>query len=269
MIVPNMSVNDAAINPPPSIAKLAKTLRVGDAVEFNYLIINDKIYAAPITLLKPLSRKSGTAPFTFIRSYTKRVGRNKFRYVIANAGVIPCTFRVAEGVSLKGRPEPDRKVTDALKGFCLGDKVELDYETMDYQFVLKGIRQCTLSGRGELTKITHRRFRGRKHVVAVIRTPKRTLKLTDPEPIIPPKGNAPTAMSLDSPVQAALKKLQPGDHVTFKYRRKGGIYWLDQVADADHAAAVAARVRRAEAHRARAKRRPAPTTRPAGEIIWE
>jgi len=270
MIVPNMKIDDISINPPPGIAKLAKTLRIGDAVRFNYLIINDKVYAAPITLYKPLPRKPGAAPFTFIRSYTKRVGKNKFTYVIANAGVIPCTFRVAEGVSAAGKPEPSRKVTAALKKFCLGDKVELDYETLDYKFILKGISPCTMTTTGELTKITHRRFRGRKHTVAVIRTPKRTLTLTDTEPIITPKGNVTASTSLDSPIQTALKKLTPGDFVTFKYRRKGGIYWLDQIADQNEATPVASRVKHpTNRHPARTKRPRGPTTKPAGEIIWE
>ena len=216
-------------NPGKHVKKLSETLKIGDAVGFHFLMVSERIFAAGITLEKPLPSEPGAAPFTLISTKTVRSGGQKVTILTANAGVIPCTFRLAEEVDENGRSRPSRKVTDTLKKFCRGDLLELEYKTINFQFVVTGVKAATRSSQGMLTKITHRKLKGYKHMVARIKTSKRTMTLTDPEAVIKLELKNVANPPPDPPVQTTLKSLQPGDHVMFKYRRQRGVYWLDEI----------------------------------------
>ena len=232
--IPNITPNSITLNPGADIKKLADTLRIGDAVKFKYTIIGNRIYGTKISLLKRLSAESGAASFVFIGSKLVGSGKQKIMTVTANAGVTPCTFRVPEEVDDKGRPRPLAKVTDALKTFCRGDLLELEYKTVDYQFVLTGVKAARKSSRGVIVKVIDGKIKGYKHMGAMIKTTKRTLTLTDPEPVIELKLQNVTSPTPDPPVQTALKTLKPGDYVMFKYRRQRGVYWLDEIYATSH-----------------------------------
>jgi hypothetical protein len=229
IILPNTDPDAATLDPGKSIKKLAETLKIGDAVGFYYMMVYNRIYATGVTLVKPLPSEPGAAPFTLIGSKIVRSGKQNVMILTANAGVIPCTFRVAEEIDDKGQPRPSRKVTDALKQFCRSDLLELEYKTVNFQFVLTGIKAARRSGEGVLTKITDRKFEGYKHMVAKIKTSKRTLTLTDPEAVIELELKNVASPPPDPPVQTALKSLGPDDYVMFKYRRQRGVYWLDEI----------------------------------------
>jgi len=218
-----------AYNPGKHVRKLSETLKIGDAIGFHFLMVSERIFAAGITLEKPLPSEPGAAPFTFIGTKTIRSGGQKVMILTANAGVIPCTFRVAEEVDENGRSRPSRKVTDALKQFCRSDLLELEYKTINFQFVLTGVKAARKSDRGMLVKITDRRLKGYKHMVARIKTSKRTMTLTDPEAVIKLELKNVANPTPDPPVQTTLQSLKPGDYVMFKYRRQRGVYWLDEI----------------------------------------
>ena len=237
IILPNTDPDGATLNPGKSVKTLAETLRIGDAVGFYYMMVYNRIYATGVTLVKPLPSEPGAAPFTLIGSKTVRSGRQNVMIFTANAGVIPCTFRVAEEIDDKGQSRPSRKVTDALKQFCRSDLLELEYKTVNFQFVLTGVKAARCSGQGVLTKITDRRLKGYKHMVARIKTSKRTLTLTDPEAVIELNLKNVANPSPDPPVQTALKSLEPDDYVKFKYRRQRGVYWLDEITPSSRPAA--------------------------------
>jgi hypothetical protein len=216
-------------NPGKHIKKLSETLKIGDAIGFHFLMVSERIFAAGITLEKPLPREPGAAPFTLIGTKTVRSGGQKITILTANAGVIPCTFRVAEEVDENGKSRPNRKITEALKQFCRSDLLELEYKTINFQFVLTGVKAARRSGQGTLVKITERRLKGYKHMVARIKTSKRTMTLTDPEAVIKLELKNVANPPPDPPVQTTLKSLKPGDQVMFKYRRQKGAYWLDEI----------------------------------------
>jgi len=230
IILPNAKPNSVVIDPGPKIKKLAETLRIGDAVHFFYMIVGNRIYGTSVKLVKPLGKGPGDAPFTFIGRKMVRAGKQKVMTVTANAGVIPCTFRVPEEVDDRGKSKPSSKVADALKQFCRGDLIDLEYKTVNYQFVLTGVKAARKTGQGVIVKVLDRRIKGFPHKVAMIKTARRTMTLVDPEAIIPDlklKGvDNPTP---DPPVQTALKTLQPGDFVMFTYRRQRAVYWLDEI----------------------------------------
>ncbi|MBC8374121.1 MAG: hypothetical protein H8E53_11040 [Planctomycetes bacterium] len=220
---------DGAYDPGKHVKKLSETLKIGDAVGFHFLIANERVYAAGITLNKPLPGGSGAAPFTLIGSKTVRSGRQSAMFLTANAGVIPCTFRVADEVDENGKSRPSRKVTEALKQFCRGDLLELEYKTVNFQFVVTGVKAAIRSGQGMLTKITSRKLKGYKHMVTLIKTSKRTMTLTDPQAVIELNLKNVANPTPDPPVQTMLKALTPGDYVMFKYRRQRGVYWLEEI----------------------------------------
>jgi len=120
-------------------------------------------------------------------------------------------------------------VTDALKQFCRSDLLELEYKTVNFQFVLSGVKAARRSGQGMLTRISHRKIKGYKHMAALIKTSKRTMTLTDPEAVIKLELKNVANPPPDPPVQTTLQSLKPGDQVMFKYRRQRGIYWLDEI----------------------------------------
>ncbi|MDP6634600.1 MAG: hypothetical protein QGG42_06865 [Phycisphaerae bacterium] len=229
VIIPNKDPKSVVIAPDSQVKKLAETLKIGDAVKFNFMILNNRIYAANVLMVKPVSTESGAAPFTFIGTKSVRVGKQNIMTVTANAGVIPCTFRVPEEVDSKGRSRPLSKVADQLKKFCRSDLLELEYKTVNYQFVLTGVKAARRTDQGVIVKITSGKIKGYKHMVAKIKTARRTLTLTDPEAVIELKLKNVANPTPDPPVQTTLKTLKPNDYVMFKYRRQRGVYWLDEI----------------------------------------
>jgi len=229
IIIPNEKPDAIALAPGQSVKKLAETLKIGDTVKFNYLIFGNRIFGSDISLFKRMPTTSGEAGFTFIGSKMVRAGKQKIMTVTANAGVIPCTFRVPEEIDAKGRSIPLAKVADTLKNFCRSDLLDLEYKTVNYQFVLTGVRAARKTGQGEIVKVLSRRSKGYEHLGASIKTAKRTLTLTDPEPVIKLNLKGVSNPSPDPPVQTALKTLKPGDYVVFNYRRQRGVYWLDGI----------------------------------------
>jgi hypothetical protein len=227
IILPNGTPNAARMDPGPVVKKLAETLRIGDAVNFHYMIVGNKIYATGLRLVKAVG--AGKAPFTLIGSKLVRSGRQKIMTVTANAGVIPCTFRVSEEIDDQGRSRPLSKVSNALKQFCRSDLVELEYKTVNYQFVVTGVKAARKSGLGVIVKILDRNIKGYKHMVAMIKTSKRTITLVDPEAIIKLNLKNVANPTPDPQVQTTLKALAPGDYVMFKYRRQRAVYWLDEI----------------------------------------
>ncbi|MDP6546796.1 MAG: hypothetical protein QGH60_22715 [Phycisphaerae bacterium] len=229
IIIPNKDPDAVTLGPEESVKKLAETLKIGDSVKFNYTIYGNRIFGSNISLLKRMPTKSGAAAFTFIRSRMVRVGKQNIMTVTANAGVTPCTFRVPEEIDANERSRPLAKVTDALKNFRRGDLLDLEYKTVNYQFVLTGVKAARKLGHGEIVKILSRRSKGYEHLGAKIKTDKRTLRLTDPEPVIKLKLRNVSNPTPDPPVQTALRTFKPGDYVMFRYRRQRGVYWLDGI----------------------------------------
>ena len=228
MILANENAG-GAYDPGKHVKKLSETLKVGDAVGFHYLTVYGRTYAAGIKLTKPLPSGPGAAPFTLISSKTVRSGNRNVMLLTVNAGVIPCQFSVVEELDDKGRSRPSREVTDALKEFYRGDLLNLEYNTVDYKFVLTGVKAARRSSRGTLIKITDRKIKGYKHMVAMIKTSTRTMTLTDPEAVIKLNLVNVANPTPDPPVQTALKSLKSGDYVRFTHRRQRGVFWLEEI----------------------------------------
>ena len=229
IIIPNKDAGAASLSPDQSVKKLAETLKIGDAVKFNYTIYGNQIFGDKISLFKRLDKTAGAGSFVFIGSKLVRAGKQNIMTVTANAGVIPCDFRVPEEVDEKGRSRPLAKVANALKTFCRSDLIELEYKTVNYEFVLTGVKAARKSDQGTLVKVLDGKIKGYKHMGAMIETSKRTLTLTDPEPVIELKLKNVANPSPDPPVQTALKTLRQGDYVMFTYRRQRGVYWLEGI----------------------------------------
>ena len=229
IILPNIDPKSGKLDPGKPVKELAKTLKIGDAIGFNYLMYDKRFYAAGLTLEKTAGAKKQPPAFTYIGKKLVRSGKDKAMFVTANAGVIPCTFRVPEEIDENGKSRPLKKVTDALKTFCRSDLVELEYKTVNFQFVLTGVKPAVKSGKGTLTKITERKIKGYKHLVALIKTAKRTMTLTDPEAVIKLKLKNVPNPAPDPQVQTVLPTLKPGDKVTFKYGRHRAAYWLKEI----------------------------------------
>jgi hypothetical protein len=229
IVIPNTEPDATSISPDPSVKKLAETLKIGDAVKFNFEIIGERIYGTKISLLKRLSTKNGPAPFVYISKKHVSTGTPKSMTVTVNAGVIPCTFRVPEEIDDKGRSRPSTKVTDALKTFCRGDLLDLEYKVVNYEFVLTGVKAARRSSQGKIVKVVSGKLKGYQHMGAKIETAKRTMTYTDPEPVIELKLKNVKTTTPDPPVQTALKTLKAGDYVIYHYRRQRGVYWLDGI----------------------------------------
>jgi len=230
IVIPNKDPAAPGPSPGESVKKLAATLKIGDAVKFNHTIFGEHTYAADISPIeRPPAKGAAAAPFVFIGSRLARTGKRTTMTVTANAGMIPCTFRVPEELDLEGRSKPIDKVASALKNFHRSDLLELDYKTVDYKFILTGVKPAESMGQGVLRRISHAKFNGYKHMIATIKMPKRTIKFVDPEAVIKLNLKGTPEAATDGPVQTALKTLKPEDFVIFKYRRQRGVYWLDGI----------------------------------------
>ncbi|MBC8374118.1 MAG: hypothetical protein H8E53_11025 [Planctomycetes bacterium] len=229
IVIPNKDPAASGPSPGESVEKLAGTLKIGDAVKFNHTIFGEHTYGADIAPIKHPPTKGAAAPFVFIGSRLARAGKRTTMTVTANAGMIPCTFKVPEEIDLEGRSKPIAKVASALKNFRRGDLLELEYKTVDYKFILTGVKPAECMGQGVLRRISYAKLNGYKHMIATITMPKRTIKFVDPEAAIELNLKGVSDAAPDGPVQTALKTLKPEDFVIFKYRRQKGVYWLDAI----------------------------------------
>jgi len=240
IVIPNMGAAAGRPSPDKEIRKLAGAMRIGDTVRFNYLLFGDNSYLTDMSLAKDPPAGNACKPFVYTGSkLVRRSGGRRVMTVTAKAGDIPCTFTVPQETDLNGRSRPLAKVADALKSFIRGDLLELEYKTVGYEFVLTGVKPAECVDHGVIRVISHTRRNGYKHMVAAIRTPKRIIRLIDPEAIIELNLRGAPSASPDPQVQTTLKTLRPKDFVMFKYSRQRGVCRLDGIYPASRSPALA------------------------------
>ena len=237
LIVPNKGAKDRKINPRADVAKLAGRLKIGDTVRFGYSSLAGRMTVTKLSITRFAGRPDAEPkPFIFVSSRKLRTTKQSCLAVTARRDTTSWTFLadLPEEKDSKGEVGADAAESGAARAlaekagrFRPGDLVSLEYKTVDYRFILTDIRARRMSGRGRLVRLGKRNIEGTVHDMALIATA--GLPLSAVVPTVKGDDGRPAG---DPKVTGAMKDLKLKQPVEFKYRREGGIIWLDEIAPA-------------------------------------
>jgi hypothetical protein len=257
--VPNTSSKSADISPVKCVANLADSLKIGDSVKVGYSSLGGRTWVTSLSKIKSSSTgtssrnssersksrnssrskgsSTGTAnqdasnAFIFIRFKKRRTSSGIHAAITARRGSLVWTFYLPpETTSSKSKStsessddsQPDKPATlsEQASVFKAGDKVVLGYKTLKYHFVLENIIAYQMFAYGSLVKVSTRNIRGTEHDMAIVKTAEGSLSLV--VPLTTNNGGGKDMSTL-------LKAINVGQPVEIKYRRQGGILWLDRI----------------------------------------
>jgi len=243
--VPNTT--KGKFSPTASVGRAASNLKLGDTIRVGYSSLAGRTKVTGVSQSGSRTRsKSGEAggsgSFVFVSSRKTKTSRGSYLTVMARKGSMMWTFKAAlpaedparayshstEKTGIKASASnSDTGLAAQAAAFKPGDIVALDYSTVNFQFVLKGITPFKMSAQGRLVRVGKRTVRGKAHDFALISTPKRSLSL-----LVPAVEDDDGKIASDPGILAGLTAIKLRQAVQVTYRRQGGVLWLDEITPA-------------------------------------
>ena len=228
------------LNPRPVVGTLVPTLKVGDRLKIDFLYLGTTRWITNVTpLTKSASSAGGGAgqdamAFTVDGVRPLRIGSAAGTGLRVSKGTLGWTFvirNVPNPDSGAGKPATlsDPEMARRIQQFAAGEQVCIDYETVDYMFVIKDIRPAIVSGTARVVSVGEKNvINGRlgiQNVIcpqAVVSGVKGTEYL-----LIRPDDSAGAGLPAASANLAqTLKGLAKGQVIRYKYYIQGGLRWL-------------------------------------------
>ena len=240
--VSNKTKRSRYVNPSASAVRLAGQLKIGDKVNVSY----DKLYSTrTFTGARVVeSADSASTPMAFSFRSLRRVrhGKEYYQAVVAGKGAATWTFLMpnveAESPTetesptgkasprasrIPGQPTPDAELLKKVRKYRSGDEVHLTYEPFKYVFALKDIETVQQEGEGILTVSKETTRSGKKYWMLSILTRRRSVV------VFVPSADAGGDGAGSAGLLATVKEIKPKQKVAFKFRREGGLNWLDEI----------------------------------------
>jgi len=238
LLVPNKSATDEMINPPPEIADMASRLHIGDVIRVTFSKPGGKLQAHALDIVKPADQDMSSKVFTYGGVRTIKVDGQERAAVCLRRKNLSWTFlvpgsggAVAMPVSSTVGPRPaplSQEWSESLARFRIGDQVFVDYETADYQFVLKDLAACQMAAHGTFLRMGKDTQAAKGCPTVTIQCGAREMTLLVPEQASALDG----APAGDTSAYPSLKGIKPGQAVDVKYHKEAGSLWLDEIAAA-------------------------------------
>lgn len=237
LTIPNKTKKSRYINPAEGVKRLAGQLKIGDKIQISY----DKLYSTRTykSGRSVGSSDTGAKPmvFSFVSTRKIRHGKEYYQAVVAGKGRRTWTFLMpnvepdagadasaAAGVrKIPAQPTPDPELAEKIKKYRRGDEVHLTYEPFKYVFALKDIETVQHSDEGILQVSRETTRSGKKMQMLHIRTPKRSVL------VFVPAGTEAEGETTKADLVATVKEIKLRAKVAFKYRKEGGLNWLDEI----------------------------------------
>jgi hypothetical protein len=235
MTVPNSSSKSSKPTPVSYVSKLSKSLKIGDGVKIGYSALSGRSWMTSMSrIARPKSASDSINVFTFVGSKKVRTSSGAGTVVLARKKSRIWTFllppesaRTAEPVSQSiaggdATPQNPGTLSEQVARFVSGDPIVLDYNTVNYKFVLKSIDWHRTTESATLMRVGERTVKGVIYNVAYIKTAKKqSLSLMVPTTTSAGSGTTAAAMT------ETLKSLKEGQQITVKHIQKKRVLWLD------------------------------------------
>jgi hypothetical protein len=186
-------------------------------------------------IARPKSASDSINVFTFVGSKKTRTSSGIGTVVLARKKSRIWTFQLppesptAEPVSQSiaggdATPRSPGTLSEQVARFVSGDPIVLDYNTVNYKFVLKSIDWHRTTESATLMRVGERTVKGVIYNVAYIKTAKKQ-SLSLMVPTTTSVGSGTTAVAMTE----TLKSLKEGQQITVTHIQKKRVLWLDGI----------------------------------------
>ena len=237
MTVPNSSAKSSKPTPVSYVSKLAKSMKIGDGIKIGYSSLSGRSWMTSMSrIARPKSANDSINVFMFVGSKKVRTSSGAGTVVLARKKSRIWTFLLppesaptAEPVSRSmaggdATPQNPGTLSEQVAGFVSGDPIVLDYNTVNYKFVLKSINWHRTTQSATLMRVNTRTIKGVIYSVAYIKTAKKqSLSLLVPTTTSAGSGTTAAAMT------ETLKSLKKGQQINVSHIQKSKVLWLDGI----------------------------------------
>ena len=237
------------LNPTAVVSSLAPTLKIGDRIKIDFLYLGTTRW---ITKVTPLGKPALSASAASSASSASTADAGQEGMTFAFEGARPVRIGSAAGTALratKGRlgwafairnvPNPDAgagkpaavsdpEMVKRTQQFSAGEQICIDYETVDYMFVIKDVRPAIVSGTARVLSVGQKNVisgkLGIKNVTcpqAVVIGAKGTEYL-----LVRPAESAAGLPAASANLAETVKALEKNQVIRYRYYMQGGMRWL-------------------------------------------
>jgi hypothetical protein len=236
------------LNPSSVVSSLAPTLKIGDRIKINFLYLGSTRWVTSVTpLAKPGSGASSESTansdadagqeamtFAFDGARPIRVGTTPGTGLRATKGRMGWTFVVGDvpnPAAGAGRPATmsDPEMVKRLQQFSPGEQVCIDYETVNYMFVIKDIHPAVISGTARVLSVGQKNVISGKLGIQNVSCPQAVVigaKGTEYLLIRPAESTTAGLPAASADLAQTVKALTKDQTIRYKYYVQGGLRWL-------------------------------------------
>jgi hypothetical protein len=229
-----------AVNPKPAVSSLVPTLKIGDRLKIDFLYLGTTRWITNVApLAKSVSSAGGgggqdTMAFTVDGVRPLRIGSAAGTGLRVSKGTLGWTFvirNVPNPDSGAGKPAAvsDPEMARRIQQFSAGEQVCIDYETVDYMFVIKDIRPAIVSGTARILSVGEKNVINGKLGIQNVICPQAVVsgaKGTEYLLIRPAEAAGADLPAASANLAQTLKGLAKGQVIQYKYYIQGGLRWL-------------------------------------------
>ena len=233
------------LNPCTAVSVLVPSLKVGDRLKIDFLFVGETRWITKVTpLAKSVSSASdggGAAgagldamAFTVDGVRPLRIGSAAGTGLRVSKGTLGWTFvirNVPNPDSGAGKPATlsDPEMTRRVQQFSAGEQVCIDYETVNYMFVIKDISPAIVSGTARVVSVGEKNVINSKLGIQNVSCPQAVVsgvKGTECLLIRPGESAGAGLPAASANLAQTLKGLAKGQVIQYKYYIQGGLRWL-------------------------------------------
>jgi hypothetical protein len=228
------------LNPLPAVSRIVPSLKIGDRIKIDFLYLGNTRW---ITHLTPLDKSvssgdggdgQGALTFTVDGVRSMRIGSAAGTGLRVSKAAMGWTFvipNVPNPDSGPGKPATvsDPELAKRIQQFAAGEKVCLDYETVDYMFVIKDIRPAIVSAAGRVISVGQKNVNNGRLGIQNVSCPQAVVfgaKGTESLFVRPAESAGEHLPAASANLAQTVKGLEKDQVIRYKYYIQGGLRWL-------------------------------------------
>jgi len=158
------AIQDGTLSPISAVASLVPGLKIGDRIRIDFVYLGNTRWINSVTpLTKPVNMASGSGStkdsqdmsFKVSGLRALRIDGQSATGLAVTKGRLPFVFVVGlipnpDGGNGKPEKVSDPAMVEQLKQYLAGEDMCIDYETVDYMFVIKKVTPAMVTGTGRV-----------------------------------------------------------------------------------------------------------------------
>jgi hypothetical protein len=226
------------LNPCTAVSVLVPSLKVGDRLKIDFLFVDETRWITKVTPLAQVVETAGAGAgkneltFTVDGVRPLRIGSAAGTGLRVSKGTLGWTFvirNVPNPNAGAGKPAAvsDPEMTRRVQQFSAGEQVCIDYETVDYMFVIKDISPAIVSGTARVVSVGEKNVINGKLGIQNVSCPQAVVVgVKGTEYLLIRPGESAGLPAASANLAQTLKGLAKGQVIQYKYYMQGGLRWL-------------------------------------------